>query len=223
MFDIENYINKLLILLKEKFNNRLLYVGLQGSYLRNEADENSDIDIMIIIDDMQISDLDEYKNILVSVGHFDKSCGFICGKSEMQNWNPLEICHLLNTTKDLYGKLNYFVPTYTIDDEKNYIKLCLNNLYHELCHRYIHSDRENNIQSLPQTYKSVFFIIQNLYYLESGIFINSKSELIKLLINDDKAVLEIAINLKENKEYDFNYAFKLLFSWCKIKLEGRYE
>ena len=215
MFGLEKYLSDLLASLKGKFGKRLLYIGLQGSYLRNEADENSDIDIMVVIDDMTVHDLGDYKNILVSVGHFEKSCGFICGKSEMANWNPLEICQLLHTTKDLYGKLTNLVPIYTVEDEKNYIKLSLCNLFHELCHRYIHSNREKNIVRLPLTYKSAFFIIQNIYYIESGTFIVTKRELIKHLKNKDKDVMEMAIKLKNNKEYDFDYAFDSLFTWCQ--------
>ena len=215
MLRLEKYLNDLLALIKEKFDKRLLYVGLQGSYLRNEADEYSDIDIMVIIDEMTVHDLDDYKRVLISIGYFERSCGFICGKSEMANWNPLEVCQLLHTTKDLYGKLADFVPTYTVEDEKNYIKLSLGNLFHEICHRYIHSDREKNVVRLPLTYKSVFFIIQNMYYIDSGIFIDTKRELIKHLKNQDKEVMEMAIMLKDNKEYDFNYAFDLLFTWCQ--------
>ncbi len=215
MFGLEKYISDLSSLLKEIFKKRLLYAGLQGSYLRNEAEENSDIDIMIIIDDMTVHDLNDYKNALVSIGHFEKSCGFICGKSEMANWNPLEICQLLHTTKDLYGKLIDFVPTYTVGDEKNFIKLSIGNLFHELCHRYIHSDREKNIARLSLTYKSVFFIIQNMYYIYNGTFIITKRELIKHLKEKDKEVMEMAIKLKDNTEYDFDYAFEVLFTWCQ--------
>lgn len=193
MFGLEKYLNDLLALIKEKFDKRLLYVGLQGSYLRNEADEYSDIDIMVIIDEMTVHDLDDYKRVLISIVYLERSCGFICGKSEMANWNPLEVCQLLHTTKDLYGKLADFVPTYTVEDEKNYIKLSLGNLFHEICHRYIHSDRERNVVRLPLTYKSVFFIIQNMYYIDSGIFIDTKRELIKHLKNQDKEVMEMAI------------------------------
>ncbi len=215
MFELKKYLNDLLILLKEKFDKRLLYIGLQGSYLRNEADENSDIDIMVIIDEMTVHDLSDYKNVLISVGYFEKSCGFICGKLEMANWNPLEVCHLLHTTKDLIGRLADFVPAYMAEDEKNYIKLSLGNLFHELCHGYIHSDRENNIVRLPLSYKSAFFILQNMYYIDSGIFIATKRELIQHLKDNDKEVMEMAILIKDNKEYDFDYAFKVLFTWCQ--------
>ena len=43
MIDIEQYIPQLLVLLKERFGSRLIYVGVQGSYLRGEATDDSDI------------------------------------------------------------------------------------------------------------------------------------------------------------------------------------
>ena len=46
MFRIAHDMSALTALLREAFRKRLLYVGLQGSYLRGEADENSDIDVM---------------------------------------------------------------------------------------------------------------------------------------------------------------------------------
>ena len=100
MFGVEEYIDELTDILKDAFGERLVYIGLQGSYLRNEETDNSDIDIMAVIDDLSVEDLKTYQEALVSIGNFDKSCGFICGKTDLEHWNPLEICHLLNTTKD---------------------------------------------------------------------------------------------------------------------------
>ena len=105
------YIDELIGLLKQNFSSRLLYVGLQGSYLRGEADENSDIDIVVILDRLSIQDMDTYRNIISESG--DKSCGFICGEPDIKNWNPCEICQLIHTTKDYYGRLSELVPTYT--------------------------------------------------------------------------------------------------------------
>ena len=82
MFNIEDYLCKLSHLLTHKFHSRLLYIGLQGSYLRGEATEDSDIDIMIVIDDLSVTDLDHYRAIIQSLGNYDKSCGFICSKKD---------------------------------------------------------------------------------------------------------------------------------------------
>ena len=101
MFQPDAYISSLIVLLKEAFRDRLLYVGLQGSYLRGEATEHSDIDVVVVIDQMTVADLNVYRNAIASLPEVNKSCGFICGAEELRHWNPLEICHLLNTT----GKL----------------------------------------------------------------------------------------------------------------------
>lgn len=218
MFRIDDYIDELIDKLKAAFGERLMYVGLQGSYLRNEETKNSDIDIMAVIDALSVEDLKTYQKLLVSVGNFDKSCGFICGKADLEHWNPLEICHLLNTTRDYYGELKKLVPAYTIEDERNYVKLSLNNLYHEICHRYVHADREYNVSMLPITCKSVFFIMQHLYYLNSGNFIQTKRELLECVQGDDKTVLELSIALKNNIDFDFDRAFCVLFNWCQKAL-----
>lgn len=218
MIRIEEYIDGLTDILADAFGERLVYIGLQGSYLRNEATENSDIDIMAVIDDISVEDLDTYRQALVSIGNFDKSCGFICGRADLSHWNPLELCHLLNTTKDYYGELKNLVPAYTMEDERNYVKFSLNNLYHELCHRYIHADREHNISRLPVTCKSVFYIVQHLHYLRTGNFVPTKRELLECVQDEDKAVLELSVSLRNDDGYDFDRAFSLLFRWCQSAL-----
>lgn len=221
MISIDKYVEELTAELKNAFGGRLLYVGLQGSYLRGEANENSDIDIMAVIDNLTVEDLKAYKKAVMAVGDYDKSCGFICGREELKNWNVLEICHLLHTTKDCFGSLKELVPSYSKADVVNYIKMSIGNLYHELCHRYVHADRESNVLYFPQTCKGVFFILQNLQYLKSGVFYSTKKELLEHLDNDmDQAVLSLCIELNsgENTDYDFDQAFSLLFDWCKNTL-----
>ena len=215
MFKTDEYISELIKLLEQAYHERLLYVGLQGSYLRDEATENSDLDIMVVVDDLSIKDLDEYRNAIGSLEGYERSCGFICGKAELQKWNSLEICHVLHTTKDYYGTLSELVPKYSEEDVRSFVKMSLDNLYHEICHRYIHSSREKNIAKIPYTYRSVFFILQNVHYLDSGIFINTKKGLSAALSSQDKLVLETAISLSAGAAFDFDEVFALLFSWCK--------
>ena len=219
MVDIEKYIAELITELKNKFHTRLVYVGLQGSYLRGEATENSDIDIMVVIDHLTIADLDIYRHILQNLENFDKSCGFICSKDDLANWNPLEICHLLHTTKDYWGTLNTIVPIYTKQDIRNFIIISVNNLYHELCHRYIHSYTKHDIAHLSNSYKGVFFILQNLHYLANGEFITTKAELLSCLEGKHRAILERSIELNSGIVHDLSESFHLLFTWCQEILQ----
>jgi hypothetical protein len=212
MFDLDGYLSDLISKCRTHFGDRLLYVGLQGSWLRGEAHEGSDIDVMVILDRFCIQDMDRYREILKTIGFYERSCGFICGRDELLRWNPLEVCQLRHTTKDLFGVLADYLPSATREDEVNYVKLSLGNLYHELCHRYIHADRERNIAAFRGACKAVFFLMQNLHFLESGRFILTKKGLKEAVSAEDRRVLDLA-ELPDG--FDFVHAFSALFEWCQ--------
>lgn len=175
MIDAEAYLRTLIAALKKEYGARLIYVGLQGSYLRGEADENSDIDVMTVIESLTPDDLRRYRGVLEQAGSRDKACGFLCGRDELHCWNRLELCHLLHTTKDCYGALDELLPVYTEEDTREFIRLGLNNLYHEICHRYVF---ENGGDGFRQSYRQVFFILQNLHFLETSDFCATHRELL---------------------------------------------
>ena len=212
MFDLDSYLNALILSCRAAFGERLLYVGLQGSWLRGEAHEDSDIDVMVILDRFSVPDMDRYREILKRIGFYERSCGFVCGRDELLRWNPLEVCQLRHTTKDLLGVLTDHLPSATWEDEVNYVKLSLGNLYHELCHRYIHADRERNVAAFRGACKCVFFLIQNLHYLETSHFILTKKELKEAVSAEDRRVLELG---ELTDGYDFDQAFSVLFAWCQ--------
>ena len=72
MFRIDEYIDELTDKLINAFGKRLEYVGLQGSYLRHEETKNSDIDIMVVIDNISVEDLNTYGNTAQLTPHCHK-------------------------------------------------------------------------------------------------------------------------------------------------------
>ncbi len=46
--------------LQEAFGERLLFAGVQGSYLRGEARPDSDIDLLVVLDHVDLTDLDHF-------------------------------------------------------------------------------------------------------------------------------------------------------------------
>ena len=212
MFDLDRYLNSLILSCRAAFGERLLYVGLQGSFLRGEARENSDIDVLVILDRFSVQDMDRYREILKKIGFYERSCGFICGREEMRHWNPLEVCQLRHTTKDLVGTLTDYLPSATREDEVNSVKFSLGNLYHELGHRYIHADRVKNTEKFRGACKAVFYLLQNLHYLESGRFVLTRKELKEAVSAEDRRVLELE-ELPDG--FDFDRAFSVLFAWCQ--------
>ena len=217
LVDINDYTNRLTEELKTKFGDRLLYVGLQGSYLRGEATLESDIDIMLVLDEIHAKDLSVYRQILEGLGEYDRACGFVCGRDELLNWFPQEICHVLHTTSDIYGKLSDIVPDYSKKDIADYIKMSVGNLYHMLCHRRIHSEMEKNVNKLPLAKRDIFFILQNLYYLEENNFIEKKSEVASVVKGIDLQVWEC---LSEEVTYEnVDQSLDLLLNWCSDVLK----
>lgn len=86
-FDMEVYLQKLLAACKQAFGADLLYMGLQGSWRRGEATEHSDIDVVVVLETFGTEQMRTYRRILEQVGFEERSCGFICGRRELQNWN----------------------------------------------------------------------------------------------------------------------------------------
>ena len=220
MYNAETYMRDLIAALKNAFGKRLVYVGLQGSYLRGEATEHSDIDPMVVIDMLALSDLKTYRTIVESLPEPGKSCGFLCGRKELSCWNPLEISHLLHTTRDLFGVLSALVPAYDERDIRSFIQLSIGNLYHELCHRYVHGNAEDNRSQLPFTCKGVFFILQNLHHLRTDIFCGTKKALLSQLSGDDLAVMQLSLQLAQKPAEDADACISLLLDWCRKTLES---
>ena len=219
MFDIEKYLDDITAECKAVFGERLIYIGLQGSYLRGEARENSDIDIMVTLDRLDAADLDRYRKIIAALPAFERSCGFISGRGELKNWPRHEICQLLHDTRDYYGELRPLLPEFERKDVENFVRISIGNLYHLLCHGRIHGDPEQRAGSLRGLYKSVFYILQNSVYLQTGEWFMTKAELLEHLHGLDREVLQTAMILKAMADFDTEKAFSLLFGWCRNFLE----
>lgn len=217
--EIEPYMQQLVAACRAQFGSRLLYIGLQGSCRRGEADAHSDIDIMTVLDVLHIPDMDTYKRILSGLDYANRSCGFICGKAELANWNPCELCLLTHETKDYYGVLSALTPDYTREDVRTYIKAGTGDLYHALCHGYIHSSQGLDAKSLQALYKPVFFILQNKHYLETGDYILRKAELLPHLTGIDREILLTAVQIKQKPPQDTEQAYTQLFHWCRHVLQ----
>ena len=71
MIELDAYLRELISECRSAFGGRLKYVGLQGSYLRGDANEDSDVDVMVILDGFSAEDMDLYRGGL-SAEAYDK-------------------------------------------------------------------------------------------------------------------------------------------------------
>lgn len=212
MIEIDVFINDFVERLKAVFPNRLWFVGLQGSYARGEATENSDIDIVVILDELSVSDIKKYNQLLNRIPERELMCGFISGKNELLNWNVTELFQFYYDTKPLIGSLDdllFLIDDVSIDEA---IKAGACNIYHACVHNMLY---EKNSDILKSLYKSAAFVIQAICFKQTGKYISRKAALLEAVNEENKLILNTFINLKNGCEIDFQQMSEILFNWSK--------
>ena len=116
MIDINNWITTFLDALTDTFGDRVWFVGLQGSYGRGEAAETSDIDIVVILNQLSASDIHVYNAMLDGLPHRELICGFLSGKDELLNWESSDLFQFYYDTTPIKGSLDELL---TVIDESS--------------------------------------------------------------------------------------------------------
>ncbi len=220
MFDINDWTNIICEKIKSVFNERVLFIGFQGSYRRGDANDSSDIDMVVILDKLGIEDLKKYKKIVSSMENSEKACGFIGDSETLKNWNRGEIFQLYNDTKALYGNLADFVEIPDKKNAKQSVYMGVQSLYHAACHSFLYS--KDLKRSLYELYKQIFFILQARYFLETGDYILSKQELADKLCGAEKRLMKICLDRKEIFNYsekDVESAYNMLIEFCARQIK----
>ena len=106
MIDITVWMPNFLQTLNKTFGKRVWFVGLQGSYGRGEATETSDIDIVVILDELSAIDIQIYNSMLDTLPHRELICGFLSGKKEIMNWEPSDLFQFCHDTTPIQGSLD---------------------------------------------------------------------------------------------------------------------
>ena len=91
MIDISAWADNFLQALTQNFGERIWFVGLQGSYARGEATETSDIDMVVILDEVSVLDIQIYNSMLDTLSHREQICGFLSGKQELLHLSLIHI------------------------------------------------------------------------------------------------------------------------------------
>lgn len=212
MLNINTWVDNFLQTLDNHFGDRVFFAGLQGSYARNEATETSDIDMVIILDELGIEDIQTYNDMLDTLTHRNLVCGFISGKSELLNWEPSDLFQFYYDTKPLKGNLNDLLPLLDNNAIAQAIKIGACNIYHACVHNMLH---EKSIDILKSLYKSATFVVQAVYFEQTGKYINSQRELVNLVSTEEHNIIEIFLCLKNGGKIHFQKMSETLFNWSK--------
>ena len=212
MIDISIWIKNFLQTLNETFENRVWFVGLQGSYGRGEATETSDIDIVVILDELSAMDIQAYKDMLDTLSHRELICGFLSGKKEIMNWEPSDLFQFCHDTTPIKGSLDEVMAVIEESAVNRAIKIGACNIFHGCVHNMLHEKSEDILQGL---YKSASFVVQAIAFKQTGNYISHQKDLLQVVSSDERVIVETFVNLKNGGAADFNLMSETLFTWSK--------
>ena len=212
MVDIKRWMDSFLSALKTTFEKRILFVGLQGSYGRGEATETSDIDVVVILDELSTLDISNYNAMLDAMEYRELICGFIAGKNELLNWETSDLFQFYHDTRPIEGSLDALLPLLDGVAVDRSIKIGVCNIYHGCVHNILHEKSEAVLRAL---YKSASFVVQAIVYKQTGKYISSQAELVKIVSADERVIVENYAKFKHGEKIAFNNASDSLFIWAK--------
>ena len=215
MIDITVWIQDFLQTLNETFANRVLFVGLQGSYGRGEATETSDIDVVAILDELSASDIQKYNTMLDTLPHREQICGFLSGKDELLNWEPSDLFQFYNDTTPIQGSLDELLAVIDETAVDRAIKIGACNIYHGCVHNILHEKSDEILYGL---YKSASFVVQAIAFKQTGKYIKTQKDLLGVVSDDERKIIEIFLRLKNGDTVKFGIISEFLFAWTKKQI-----
>jgi len=201
--------------LKETFGDRVWFLGLQGSYARGEAGKHSDLDIVLILDQLDAADVAQYSAMLDKLPHRKLMCGFLSGRRELLRWEPSDLFQFYHDTKPLEGSLDDLIPLLDRNAVNRAIKIGACGIYHGCVHNMVHDKSDEILRGL---YKSAAFVLQAAAYRTIGRFFSRQADLLPELFDLDRSILETALALKQGAAVDFTPMSEGLFAWAQNRI-----
>jgi predicted nucleotidyltransferase len=216
MIEIDRWLKLYLQTLKNTFAARVWFVGLQGSYGRGEATETSDIDVVLILDQVTSADIRAYHQMLDTLPHRELICGFLSGRQQLLQWESSDLFQFYHDTKPIVGSLDQLLPLLDRAAVERAIKIGACNLYHGCVHNMLYEKSEDILRGL---YKSASFVVQAIVFLQTGNYISHQAELQEIAMREEREILSIFRHLKNGGGCQFDQMSDLLFTWAQDWIE----
>ncbi len=207
--DINEWIKDYSRSMAETFGDRIMFMGLQGSYGRGEAAANSDIDVVLILDRIDMKDLEIYDMAISRLPNRELICGFVSGWEELESWDKADLFQFCHDTKAILGSLEEIKNSIKEEDIRRAVHTGACNIYHGCVHNCLH---EKSPDILKDLCKAARFVMQAKYFLKTGIYIKKRSELAEAVSAQERQILE------GNAAFDTLSA--LLLEWSKALVHG---
>ena len=220
MIDLQSFLERFEAALDAEFGHRVWFLGLQGSYARATATEESDLDLVVILDELSHTDIGAYGKLLDTLPHRERLCGFLAGKDELMRWEPADLFQFYYDTRPLKGSLDVLLPRIDRAAVARAVHTGVCNLYHGCVHNMLYEKSEEALRGL---YKAASFTIQAMAFLQTGHYAHGRAALEEAVTFDERMILQAHWYLKDGGSVDFDDFSALLFAWAKAQLAQQTE
>jgi len=217
---MENFIQDFCQKIKEIFQERVVFLGLQGSVGRGESVDTSDIDLVVILDQLEIEDLVQYRNLIDQTPEPGRMCGFISGVNELYHWEKSDLFQFYYDSQPIFGSIDFIKSMLSKMDVRRAVLIGACNIYHSCGHNFVH---EKSGEILKSCYKSASFVLQAKYFDQTGSYVQKKTDLLPHLSPDDHKILEILLSQKSWNHLDegiFHAFSAVLLHWAGKIIEA---
>ena len=150
----------------------------------------SDIDVVVILDEVRFDDLQSYRAMLDTLEHRSLVCGFVAGEGELLGWEKSDLLQLVLDTCPIVGTLDSLRLLFSDSDVRRAVLVGACNIYHACSHNFLH---ERDTAALAGLYKAARFTVRMKHYLDTGEYIASMNRLAGSLSADSRRILDRAV------------------------------
>lgn len=197
--------------LTSAFGRQLLFVGIQGSYGRGEAGPDSDIDLVVILEQAKLPQLEAYRALLDTMPQQELACGFLCGRAELAAWPAYDLLQLHLDTKPILGRLDSLFPPLTGKALTDAIAIGASNLYHGACHSFLYS--RSNLNQLRNLYKGAFFLLRLVHLARGNPYVAAGHDLLPDLGEPEKELLTLSLHRNAFTPGQTKELYEKLIGW----------
>ena len=183
---MEAWMRQLTHRLQDAFGPRLRFVGLQGSRARGEAGPESDIDAVVILDEVSLQDVRTYRALLAGMPEREKVCGFYGGQAELARWDRGDLFQFIHDTIPFYGDLSALTPPLGREEARRAALKGACDIYHGCTHGLLF-DRDT--AALRALYKMAAFALRAVYFCRTGEYIFRTDDLRERLTPSEARLL----------------------------------
>ncbi len=187
--NIGAWIEELVLRLQEEFGGRLKLVGLQGSRTRGEAREGSDIDAVVVVENLAPDDLAAYRSVIASMPHHEAACGFISSPELLVAWPRHDVFNLVKDTQVTFGSFAFMDAEFTAEDAQLSARVGASEIYHAVTHELVFAEGFLR-DTVDACVKAAFFVMRAAHYARTGEYPASRAAMKELADERERMLLD---------------------------------